>query len=354
MPQYIWSVENVISDELCEEACRFTDKYQKYSDRSHYGRGENTNCRNLVLFEECAHEDSDYRAAHLALLAKIRSALANVVSTVIEPAIKPLMAPIFSPIQLRKMYGPTRSHFDNVSPSIVEKDGTQVFAARIVTFIVTLSETTDEIVFPRQGKTVPLKKGSVVLFPPYWMFEHYTTTSSQDGGRYSLTTWLNETSAPMSMESISFREPAPRAFDATLEAQTEVFRVPSHLISGWWSDAAPELLGTKKSRDGFDKFVSQFKNFASTRHLPLSPDLSYDVHARAPGEKPVPFGELRCVVNLGDEPTSITTERGRITLETGDGCWVPQGTQLVPDGTELKKDLDVLLLISPRAAEPVS
>jgi predicted 2-oxoglutarate/Fe(II)-dependent dioxygenase YbiX len=45
-----------------------------------------------------------------------------------------------------------------------------------------------ELVFPAQDKTVKTRAGKLVIFPPYGMFSHYTTPSSQQ--REVIVSWL--------------------------------------------------------------------------------------------------------------------------------------------------------------------
>jgi predicted 2-oxoglutarate/Fe(II)-dependent dioxygenase YbiX len=45
-----------------------------------------------------------------------------------------------------------------------------------------------ELVFPAQERTVKTKIGKVVIFPPYGMFSHYTTPSTQE--RSIIMSWL--------------------------------------------------------------------------------------------------------------------------------------------------------------------
>ena len=45
-----------------------------------------------------------------------------------------------------------------------------------------------ELVFPNQNKTVKTEEGKVVIFPPYGMFEHYSTPTDVD--REVIVTWF--------------------------------------------------------------------------------------------------------------------------------------------------------------------
>lgn len=45
-----------------------------------------------------------------------------------------------------------------------------------------------KLVFPSQNKKIKTEKGKVVIFPPYGMFEHYVTESSEN--REVIVTWF--------------------------------------------------------------------------------------------------------------------------------------------------------------------
>jgi len=45
-----------------------------------------------------------------------------------------------------------------------------------------------ELVFPKQGKSVKTEEGKIVVFPPYGMYEHYTTHANV--AREVIVTWF--------------------------------------------------------------------------------------------------------------------------------------------------------------------
>jgi hypothetical protein len=88
--------------------------------------------------------------------------------------------------QLRKIYGPTNLHFDGINDS----GGTK----RNLAFIVALNDDYEggEIVFPLQDYKVKLKKGQVIVFPPYWTHPHRTQELKNGTFRYTINNWLVE------------------------------------------------------------------------------------------------------------------------------------------------------------------
>lgn len=91
---------------------------------------------------------------------------------------------------LREIIGETKQHSDSVF--VTYKTKTSV-TARVCSIILTLSDTADQLHFPAQNKVIDLKKGSIVCFPPYWMYPHYTTRPQDAQTRYTIQTWLLET-----------------------------------------------------------------------------------------------------------------------------------------------------------------
>jgi len=61
---------------------------------------------------------------------------------------------------------------------------------RFASIIIHLNTVEDggELVFPMQNKTIKTEKGKLVIFPPYGMYQHYTTPSKET--REVIVTWF--------------------------------------------------------------------------------------------------------------------------------------------------------------------
>jgi|TARA_R110002153_G_scaffold273763_1_gene445542 hypothetical protein len=89
-------------------------------------------------------------------------------------------------VNLRKIYGPTRRHYDHVL--IDTLDGVKY---RNFSVIVALNDDYEggEIIFPRRDIKVKLKAGEAIIFPPYWTHVHYTNDLNGTY-RYTINTWF--------------------------------------------------------------------------------------------------------------------------------------------------------------------
>jgi hypothetical protein len=99
---------------------------------------------------------------------------------------------------LRKIYGRTRKHIDNISELydsninfIKNNKKGDYRMVRSASIIFGLNDDYDGGMynFPYYDVTLKLKKGSVIIFPPYWTHEHEVFTVENNTFRYTLSTW---------------------------------------------------------------------------------------------------------------------------------------------------------------------
>jgi|GEM_PF-1300816 len=126
-----------------------------------------------------------------------------------------------------------------------------------------------------------------------------------------------------------------------------LFKLPTHLKQYWWDVVALETIDQSNSQAKFDAFIDKFKDFAYFKKFPLTLGLTFDVLIRAPGSDNLIFDNtnLVCVINLGDESSTIKISEQLITLEPCDACWVPLGCTIQLTDTSTKSDIDVLFTI---------
>ena len=99
---------------------------------------------------------------------------------------------------LRKIYGSTRLHIDNISELydsninfIKNNKKGDYRMVRSASIIFGLNDDYDGGMynFPYYDVTLKLKKGSVIIFPPYWTHEHQVFAVENNTFRYTLSTW---------------------------------------------------------------------------------------------------------------------------------------------------------------------
>ena len=99
----------------------------------------------------------------------------------------------------RKIYGNTRQHSDGIHLLETNKNvkyiknnkDSSVFFARNCSFVISLNDNYDGGLFrfPVQDVELKLKKGSIIVFPPYWTHPHETSELENDTFRYTVNSW---------------------------------------------------------------------------------------------------------------------------------------------------------------------
>jgi len=100
----------------------------------------------------------------------------------------------FSFFELRKVYGNTREHIDGLFGETIEHPlhkNTLLKTTRVLTIVVSLNDNYDGGIysFPNQDFNIRLKKGSCLLFPPYWTHPHSVSDVNNDTYRYIFSLW---------------------------------------------------------------------------------------------------------------------------------------------------------------------
>ena len=99
---------------------------------------------------------------------------------------------------LRKIYGKTRNHIDNISEvynsgiTFIKNNKMGDYKmVRTASIIFTLNDDYEggEFKFTYHNVKVKLKKGSVIIFPPFWTHPHETEELLNDTYRYTINTW---------------------------------------------------------------------------------------------------------------------------------------------------------------------
>ena len=103
---------------------------------------------------------------------------------------------------LRKIYGRTKFHIDGIL-DVIKSDVTFVNKSqtkdnykmvRNASMIFALNDNYDggEFHFPYHDIYLKMKKGSVIIFPPYWTHPHEVSSVENNTYRYTINTWFLE------------------------------------------------------------------------------------------------------------------------------------------------------------------
>jgi hypothetical protein len=95
---------------------------------------------------------------------------------------------------LRKIFGPTRLHADGINVTAIQNRYIPIKKIRNMSVIIALNDDYDggEFYFPQQDYKIKLKKGQVIVFPPYWTHKHMVNSPLNGTYRYTINTWLFE------------------------------------------------------------------------------------------------------------------------------------------------------------------
>ena len=219
----IYIIENILDLSFCNDIIELIDRINLR--KNFYSSGNNVKCyiKNidelLKLSEESYYEFStnlhDYEK--LMTLEKVSTnkmnglklkdieiylEQINKVMQNIENVMKEINNKIVfetnSGYCLRKIYGKTRNHIDNISEvynsgiTFIKNNKMGDYKmVRNASIIFTLNDNYQggEFKFTYHDIKVKLKKGSVIIFPPFWTHPHETEDLINNTYRYTINTW---------------------------------------------------------------------------------------------------------------------------------------------------------------------
>ena len=179
--QYINHFEDALDPIFCDQVVDFFNSYLEKKIETNYGTGENTSSKKILLDSLSESDKGNYHIKDY-----IYSTIRKFIIESIIPKVYPIVNFDLEPIQIRKMIGPTLNHSDNVDPINLNNR----ISYRVITILANISESSDVLVFPRQNIRIPLSRKSIIAFPPYWMFEHFSESTKP--GRITIATWVRE------------------------------------------------------------------------------------------------------------------------------------------------------------------
>lgn len=94
--------------------------------------------------------------------------------------------------ELRKVYGETRLHQDGIFDIPIEiQENIKIKSVRSLTLVITLNDDYEGglYMFPNQNITIKPKRGTAILFPPYYTHVHSVTRIETGKFRYICSSW---------------------------------------------------------------------------------------------------------------------------------------------------------------------
>lgn len=172
----IYLIENLILNKHCDIIRENLDKYATVEEKVF---NELTNVKSYV-------SEDPHLIVSRTMSNEIIKPLMSKIKTILEYKYY-ILVEGYQKIELRKIYGDTKFHIDDVHQK--KNDFSSV---RQIACIICLNDDYDggELVFPCQNRRIKLKKGQILLFPPYWTHPHYSEKLENGTFRYTLNTWF--------------------------------------------------------------------------------------------------------------------------------------------------------------------
>lgn len=213
----IYVVENILDNSFCEKVIKLIDKLP--SVKLNYSYNNNVKCHLIVLNELLQLNDDIYYKFQLdsqMLPLKDDNIYINNLNGISQTQLfeinnemngkMKLLSDIMKYINwhikfdhsgflLRKIYGETRLHVDGCdihrsNITFIDEVIPNYEMIRNSSIIFGLNDDYDDGIFsfPYHNINIKLKKGSVIIFPPYWTHPH-NVSNLNDTFRYTISTW---------------------------------------------------------------------------------------------------------------------------------------------------------------------
>tara|TARA_B100000780_G_C21121421_1_gene454299 strand:- start:118 stop:1077 length:960 start_codon:yes stop_codon:yes gene_type:complete len=187
---FIIEDKDIINYEECDYYIEMIENFitnQTY-DKFIWQDGNNVNCNTFVISDNTLNTN---KFTNKSLIKKI-----NNKTTIIFNKLRKYLKENYeldakgdAGFQFRKIFGATRIHtdgiYDNGNPASIDR-------TRIASVIICLNDDYEggEFYFPIQDITIKLKKGQVLVFPPFWTHPHLTMDLKNRTYRYTINSWM--------------------------------------------------------------------------------------------------------------------------------------------------------------------
>lgn len=183
----IFTVADAFTHAQCYEIVNYITNHSALWEERDLGyvSGNNVECKFLALKELVKNGVPGAKKIDDLIFERV-SAVLNAFRTI---------RPDFNAIHddgytLRRIHGGTNRHVDGIHSKI----GGFTKLVRALSFIAVLNDDYDGGIFnfPTQNLKIKVKKGEVILFPPYWTHPHSVSSVGEGQARYAINTWILE------------------------------------------------------------------------------------------------------------------------------------------------------------------
>jgi hypothetical protein len=187
---FIIEEPSIISETDCDYFTEIINNHidNKQSVLKQWEKGNNVSCNTFLI-----KDGIQYQHANVAIYKEIKNKTARMFDKLQKYLLDKhgIVSKSNSGYQFRKIYGATRIHKDGIFDTFNKID---LNVTRVASVIICLNDNYEggEFYFPVQDITVKLKKGQILVFPPYWTHPHLTMELKNRTYRYTINSWLYE------------------------------------------------------------------------------------------------------------------------------------------------------------------
>ena len=175
----IYLFENVLNYNVCNDLIKYINEKEKEgkTGTEKHGKSSNVQCSYITIEKDSEYDKIIYSCInkYFKIVQCINSTFLNIDDD--------------SNYCLRRIYGNTRLHSDgeygNSYDRITQKE------IRTVSCIIALNSNYSGgyFEFPVQKISIKLKRGDLIIFPPYWTHPHKVSEPLNETSRYTINTW---------------------------------------------------------------------------------------------------------------------------------------------------------------------
>lgn len=175
----IYLFENVLEDKVCNDLIHFLNKNEKEGKTEIEKHGNSTNVQCSYIHIE---KNSDYDKIIYSCINKYFKLIQCIPYTTLK-------IDNDCNYTLRRIYGNTRLHSDGVFGNSYDRE--KQTEIRTVSCIIALNGNYSGgfFNFPLQKISLKLKRGDLIIFPPYWTHPHEVSEPLNETYRYTINTW---------------------------------------------------------------------------------------------------------------------------------------------------------------------